>query len=138
MPSTQLQNPTANYLTPVDRAIIRLLRGSGWSSELQLSEDPEMADLAMRRMLATGRCRWQDLASPPIALGPARRGGLGWRVGADGRQMITVALDETSAIILPSASPWYVVPTEHLAGPIELDLPRPLVRVALAAPPITA
>jgi hypothetical protein len=57
LPSTQLQNPTANYLTPVDRAIIRLLRGSGWSSELQLSEDPEMADLAMRRMLATGRCR---------------------------------------------------------------------------------
>jgi superfamily II DNA or RNA helicase len=138
LPSTQLQNPTANYLTPVDRAIIRLLRGVGWSSELQLSEDPEIADLAMRRMLATGRCRWQDLTSPPLALGPGRGGRLEWRVATDGRQTMAVELDDTSAIVLSSASPWYVVPGEHVAGPVELDLARPLVRVALAAPPVTA
>jgi hypothetical protein len=138
LPSTQLQNPTANYLTPADRALLRLLRGGPWSSQLQLSEDPEMADLAMRRMLETGRCRWQDLASPPLALGPARRGRFGWRVGGDGRQTIAVELDDPSAIVLTAASPWYVLPGEHVAGPVELDLARPLVRVALSAPPVTA
>jgi superfamily II DNA or RNA helicase len=137
LPSQQLQNPTANYMTPTDRDIIRLLRGGPWNSQLQLSEDPEIADLAMRRILATGRCRWQNLASPRLALGPDRPGRLSWQVGADGRQTVGIALDDPSAVVLPSASPWYVIPAEHLAGPLELDLPRPLVRIALSAPPVT-
>src|ERR1700730_11507335 len=137
LPSQQLQNPTANYMTPTDRDIIMLLRGGPWSSQLQLSEDAEIADLAMRRILATGRCRWQNVASPPLALGPARPGRFSWQVGADGRQTVGVALDDPSAVVLPSASPWYVLPAEHLAGPVELDLARPLVRIALSAPPVT-
>jgi len=122
LPSSQLQNATANYLMPVDRAIIQLLRNGSWSSQLQLPEDPEIVDLAMRRMIATGRCHWHDLASPPMALGPARHGGLAWQLGPDGRQTIGVTLGEQSAIVLPSASPWYVLPGEHLAGPVELEL----------------
>jgi superfamily II DNA or RNA helicase len=137
LPAQQLQNATANYLTPADRGVIRLLGGGSWSSRLQLSEDPEIADLAMRRILATGRCRWQNLASPPLALGPSRPGRFSWQVGADGRQTVCVALDDPSAVVLPSASPWYVLPAEHLAGPVELELARPLVRIALSAPPVT-
>src|SRR5207302_1408286 len=91
LPAQQLQNPTANYLTPADRGIIRLLGGGSWSPQLQLPEDPEIADLAMRRILATGRCRWQNLASPPLALGPSRAGRLSWQVGSDGRQTVGVA-----------------------------------------------
>ncbi len=137
LPSQQLQNATANYLTPTDRGIIRLLRGGLWSSQLQLPEDPEIADLAMRRIVATGRCRWQNVASPPLALGPDRPGRLSWQVGADGRQTVGIALDDPSAAVLPSASPWYVLPAEHFAGRVELDLARPLVRIALSAPPVT-
>jgi superfamily II DNA or RNA helicase len=137
MPAAQLENPTANYLTPPDRAIIRLLRGGSWSSQLQVAEDPEIVDLAMRRMVATGRSRWQDLASPPLALGPVRNGRLAWQIGPDGRQTIVVALDEPSAMVLPSASPWYVLPDENLAGPVALDLAAPLVKIALSAPPVT-
>ncbi|HEX9534561.1 MAG TPA: SNF2-related protein [Stellaceae bacterium] len=137
LPAQQLQNPTANYLTPADRGIIRLLGGGSWSPQLQLSDDPEIADLAMRRILGTGRCRWQNLASPPLALGPSRAGRLSWKVGADGRQIVGIALDDPSAVVLPSASPWYVLPAERLAGPIELALARPLVRIALSAPPVT-
>ncbi|HEX3413609.1 MAG TPA: DEAD/DEAH box helicase [Stellaceae bacterium] len=137
LPAQQLQNPTANYLTPADRGIIRLLSGGSWTPQLRLPEDPEIADLAMRRILATGRCRWQNVASPPLALGPDRRGRLSWQIGADGRQTVGIALDDPSAVVLPSASPWYVIPAERLAGPVELDLARPLVRIALSAPPVT-
>jgi superfamily II DNA or RNA helicase len=137
LPSAQLQNATANYFSPADRSIVQLLRGGSWDSQLQLTEDPEIIDLAMRRIIGTGRCRWQNLAAPPLALGQARQGSLAWRVGSDGRQTIGVALDEPSAIVLPSASPWYVLPEENLAGPIELDVARPLVNVALSAPPVT-
>jgi superfamily II DNA or RNA helicase len=135
--SQQLTNATANYLTPTDRGVIKLLGGGSWISQLQLPEDPDIADLAMRRILTTGRCRWQNVASPPLALGPNRPGRLSWQVGADGCQTVGIALDDPSAVVLASASPWYVLPAEHLAGPVALDLARPLVRIALSAPPVT-
>jgi superfamily II DNA or RNA helicase len=137
LPGAQLQNPTANYLAPADRAVIQLLRNGSWGSVLKLPEDPEIVDLLLRRMIASGRCCWHDLASPPLTLGPARHGHFAWQVGPDGRQTIGVELDEGSAVILSSASPWYVLPGEYLAGPVELDMARPLVRVALSAPPVT-
>jgi superfamily II DNA or RNA helicase len=137
LPAQQLQNATANYLIPADRGIVKLLGNGSWSSQVRLPEDPEIADLTMRRILATGRCRWQNLASPPLALGPGRPGRLAWQVGADGRQTVGIALDDPSAVVLPSASPWYVLPAEHLAGPVELDLALPLVKIALSAPPVT-
>ena len=137
LPMQQLQTPSANYMTPTDRTIVGLLEGGPWSSQLRLPEDPEIADLAMRRMLATGRCRWQNLASPALELGPGLPGRLCWEIGADGRQTMGIALDDSSAVVLLSASAWYVLPAEHLAGPVELDVARPLVRVALSAPPVT-
>ncbi len=137
LPVQQLQNASANYMTPADRAIIGLLQGGSWSPQLQPSQDPEIADLTLRRILATGRCRWQNLASPALGIGPSCAGRLGWQVGDDGRQTMRVVLDDASAVVLPSASPWYVVPAEHLAGPVDLELARPLVRIALSAPPVT-
>jgi superfamily II DNA or RNA helicase len=137
LPSQQLQSATANYMTLTDLSILKLLCVGPWSSQLELSEDPELAELTMRRILATGRCRWQNVASPPLALGPGRPGRLSWQVGADGRQIVGIALEDPSALVLPSAAPWYVLTAEHLAGPIELDLARPLVRIALSAPPVT-
>jgi len=77
------------------------------------------------------------LASPPLALGPPRHGRLAWRLGHDGRQTIEIGLNDGSAVLLPAASPWYVDPAAHLAGPIALDIARPLVGIALSAPPVT-
>ena len=53
-----------------------------------------------------------------------------------GRRSKSISTIE-SAVPLPSASPWYVDPEEHLAGPIALDVARPLVGIALSAPPVT-
>ena len=91
----------------------------------------------MRRMIATGRCCWQDLGSPPLTLGPARHGRLAWRLAENGAQTLAVELDGGPTVTLPSASPWYVLPDEHLAGPIAFEVARPLVKIALSAPPVT-
>ncbi len=136
VPTSQLQNPTANYLRPDDRAIFRLCPGAGHSS-LPIPEDPDVFDLLMRRMIATGRCCWQDLGSPPLTLGPARHGRLAWRLAENGAQTLAVELDGGPTVALPSASPWYVLPDEHLAGPIAFEVARPLVKIALSAPPVT-
>jgi len=58
-------------------------------------------------------------------------------LGYDGRQTIEIELNDGSAVLLPAASPWYVDPATHLAGPIALDIARPLVGIALSAPPVT-
>jgi superfamily II DNA or RNA helicase len=137
LPAGQLQNPTAKYFRPADRSILLLLRDPLGRSPPPLPEDPDLVDLLLRRIIDTGRCRWQELASPPLRLGPPRRGRLAWQLGPDGRQTIDVELDHKSAVTLPSASPWYVDPEERLAGPVMLDIARPLVGIALAAPPVT-
>jgi len=137
LPAGQLQNPTAKYFRPSDRGISQLLRDPLGRSPPPLPEDPDLVDLLLRRIIDTGRCRWQDLASPPLKLGPPRRGRLAWQLGPDGRQTVEVELDDRSAVPLPSASPWYVDPKEHLTGPIELGTARPLVGIALSAPPVT-
>jgi len=137
LPAGQLQNPTAKYFRPADRGISQLLRDPLGRSPPPLPEDPDLVDLLLRRIIDTGRCCWQDLASPALQLGPPRRGRLAWQLGPDGRQTVEVELDDKSAVPLPSASPWYVHPEEHLAGPIELDIARPLVGIALSAPPVT-
>jgi hypothetical protein len=137
LPAGQLQNPTAKYFRPVDRGISQLLRDPLGRSPPPLPEDPDLVDLLLRRIVNTGRCCWQDLASPPLKLGPPRHGRLTWQLGRDGRQTIEIELDDRSAVPLPSASPWYVHPEEHLMGPIELDIARPLVGIALSAPPVT-
>jgi superfamily II DNA or RNA helicase len=137
LPAGQCQNPTAKYFRQADRGIAQLLRDPLGRSPPPLPEDPDLVDLLLRRVIDTGRCRWQELASPPLKLGPPRRGRLAWQLGPDGRQTVEVILDDKLAVPLPSASPWYVDPEECLAGPITLDVARPLVGIALSAPPVT-
>ncbi len=137
LPAGQLQNATAKYVRPADRAVLQLLQDRLGRSPPPLPQDPDLIDLLLRRIIDTGRCRWQDLASPPLRLGPTRDGRLAWRLGPDGRQTIDVEMDDESAVALPSAAPWYIHLDEHLAGPIVFDIPRPLIGIALSAPPVT-
>jgi superfamily II DNA or RNA helicase len=137
LPAGQMQNPTAKYFRQADRRIAQLLRDPLGRSPPPLPEDPDLVDLLLRRVIDTGRCRWQELASPPLKLGPPRRGRLAWQLGPDGRQTVEVILDDRLAVPLPSASPWYVDPEEYLAGSIALDVARPLIGIALSAPPVT-
>jgi superfamily II DNA or RNA helicase len=137
LPAGQMQNPTAKYFRPADRAVLQLLRDPLGRSPPPLPEDPDLVDLLLRRIIDTGRCRWQELTSPPLTLGPACQGRLAWRLGPDGRQAIEIKLEDGSAVPLPAASPWYVDPEKHLAGPVGLDIARPLVGIALSAPAVT-
>jgi hypothetical protein len=58
--------------------------------------------------IATGRCRWQDLASPPLNWGcramAASPGGSARMAAKRSR----IELDDGSVVPLPCASPWYV------------------------------
>ena len=109
-PPQQLQNATAKYVKPDDRAILRLLSSGMWHSPPPLPDDPDIVDLLMKRVVATGRCRWRKLDSPPLTLGSPLPGRLAWQLGGDGRQTIAVEIDDRHAVVLPAASAWYVDP----------------------------
>lgn len=47
-PIQQLQNATAKYVQPDDRAVLRLLAGGLWSARPPLPEDPDLVDLLLR------------------------------------------------------------------------------------------
>ncbi len=126
---------TARYVQPEDRLIARLLGGSAFGPS-HLPDDPDALHLLMHQILATGRCRWREIAGPPLALGPPRPARLGWELGEDGEQSAAIVGIEGRAIGLPCAAPWYADPDAGLAGPLEFGLPSGLVAAFLAAPPI--
>jgi SNF2-related domain/Helicase conserved C-terminal domain/SWIM zinc finger len=130
-----LETSMAGYVQPEDRLITRLLGGSA-STPLQLPDDGEVMRLMMEKVVATGRCRWRQIAAPPLARGPLRSARVGWQLAEDGRQSAVISGMEGGAIGLPCSAPWYVDPDARLAGPLEFDLPPGLVAAFLAAPPI--
>ncbi len=132
--SAGFETSTAKYVQPDDRLAGRLMR-TAWGAA-QLPADPDVLRLLMERILATGRCRWRDIQSPPLALGAPRRARLGWQLGDDGCQSAAIVEIEEAAIALPGAAPWYVDPASCLAGPLEFDLPSGVVGAFLAAPPL--
>ena len=132
------------HLRTADRVILARVARRGPATGL-ISADEEPADL-LRRVLVTGRARWDTLDGPPLAEGPPRPGRIAWAVQEDGSQRATLELDPTAddpdrapgqapiAVGLPE--PWYVDPTAGLAGPVETGLPAPLAGRLLAAPPV--
>ncbi|MDO9707208.1 DEAD/DEAH box helicase [Paracraurococcus lichenis] len=125
----------AAYLRPSDRAILERLSPLRYATPERLAQH-DLPDL-LRRMLATGRARWQDPHGPALAEGPPRPGRLDWDLLPDGSQRPALRLEEgVTGLALPQ--PWYVDPAAGLAGPVDLGLSPHLAGELLAAPPIPA
>ncbi len=119
------------FWRPSDRILLHRLatRGPGTRSP---EDDP--AD-TLRRILATGRARWETPDGPTLAPGPARPGRLAWRMHQDGSQLPDLVLDQGTPVLIPD--PWYVDAEAGLAGPLTLGEMSPaLARRLLAAPPL--
>ncbi len=126
---------TAQYVRPEDRLIAQILT-LGWRySTNALPPDAEAADLALRRMMATGRCYWKSKDTLPLSLGPPRSGRLAWRILNDGRQVPVLEAD-APAVVLPGSVPWYVDPDSAEAGPLDLGIPAEVAAALAQAPPV--
>ncbi len=131
-----LATSSARFVSAEDHAIGRLLATSAYSFPAGLSSDPDIADLLLRRLIATGRCHWRSKENPPLSQGQARPGRLGWHLTVDGRQVPRLEAGDEGLVALPGAAPWYVDPERHEAGPLDCGLPIRLVRALLHAPPV--
>jgi SNF2 family DNA or RNA helicase len=131
-------NSGAKYITAEDLAIKTLMHGPGYyyGGDFQSPPtDADLFDLVLRRVLATGRCFFESLATGPLAAAEPRTGELGWQLAADGTQTPAIIVPEHSGLrILPAGRPWYVDPAALQAGPVELAAAPALVSAYLAGP----
>lgn len=136
-PVQNLAQRAARFVTAEDALIGRLLdTPKNRFSPGALPEEPETVDLLFERVLATGRCHWESKDGPRLSLGPGRPGRLAWTLTSQGTQMPVVEAAADGLVALALASPWYVDPAAGIAGPLQLDCPRPALRALLEAPPI--
>jgi superfamily II DNA or RNA helicase len=126
---------TASYTQPEDRTLARLLMGGSSGTGLAaLPDDSTLMTAILQRLMATGRCYWQNRTNPPLTQGPARAAGLDWRLHPDGRQAVVIAPLGDAVRVLMSAAPWYVDIATATAGPLTFAVPEAVVRAMLRAP----
>jgi len=114
------------YLRSSDKAILPRL----------YSVQSEDFVATLRRIIATGRGRWNTVDGPVLSEGEPASAQLAWRMLEDGRQMPSLDLPPGKQA-LRLYDPWYVEPAAGRVGPLDLGLPAHLVRAILAAPALS-
>lgn len=135
LPLNDLDLPTTEGVSSEDRLIGRLLR-NGYGNVAGLPQDAKSANLLIERVVATGRCCWQDVRGPCLALGPARRGTLAWRLDKEGNQIVAASVAEPSTEMLPCAAPWYIDTRQNLVGQLDFGIEAATAVAFLRAPPV--
>ncbi len=129
------------HVTPEDTGIGKLMNGGhyGYASSFRSPPtEPDLFNLVLRRIIATGRCFLHDHHNEPLTLGEEKHAKLGWIANSDGVQVPAVIAheDPTRLFILPAAQPWYVDIATRQAAPLNFDASFALVRKFLAGPKI--
>ena len=132
----RLAQRSAGFVTLEDSLIGHLLSG-GTHMPSGLPDDPHRVQEGLQRILATGRCHFEEKDSPPLAPGPDRRGRLGWAIGPTGEQVAIAEAEEPGVLTLHCAAPFYVDPAAGLAGRLVFDQAAEVVAAFLRAPPVT-
>jgi superfamily II DNA or RNA helicase len=131
-PCSARQAQTANaQLRPDDKIILgRLAQRKGDQTE----DDPTDT---LRRVVSSGRAFWAAPDGRSLAPGPDEPGQIAWKLEPDGSQHAQVVVRQgLFPLLTPDA--WYINLENGEIGAIALDLPAPVVRRLLSAPPIPA
>ena len=107
------------YVLPVDRDILAILRGisaGGWAPSLSLHGP--LGQIALHRMVATGRCHWRASDTAPLSEGPTQDLAPAWREFADGALRLELAPNAQLRVILTDP-PLYLDGEAHRVGPLD-------------------
>ena len=142
----QLAENHSGSVKNVDRSIANLWvkcsartarRGKG--SGALPSDDGDVLDFLLERILGTGRAYWEKNLHRPLRRGPAMEASIQWTMRSDARQspQIVVPANARCCEILCGSSPWYVDVSNDIAGVIRLPYSREVVQTLLAAPRVS-
>ena len=123
------------YVLPEDRDILAILRGisaGGWAPSLSLHGP--LGQIALHRMVATGRCHWRASDTTALSEGPVQCLAPAWREFADGALRLELAPNPQFRVILTDP-PVYLAGETHQVGPLDTQgLTLRQVRELAAAP----
>ncbi|MGQ0501513.1 MAG: DEAD/DEAH box helicase [Panacagrimonas sp.] len=127
----------AAFISDWDRRMARLIRAQQtpvYPDALMLEGDWG-AEL-LPRLLASGRCHWQDAQAQPLREGAARSGQFRWALLANGSSTPVIDVPGID-IVLPLSPPMYVDARTHEVGTVDCGLPPALALQLLHAPALT-
>lgn len=107
------------YVLPEDHDILVILRGisaGGWAPSLSLHGP--LGQIALHRMVATGRCHWRAGDTPRLSEGPVLGLTPAWREFADGALRLELAPNAQLRVILTDP-PLYLDGEAHRVGPLD-------------------
>ena len=126
-----------SWLTDFDKNLVRLLLLKetdkyNLKSTLISTENDE---LALKRMLSSGRCFWESTAFP-LQLGSAAKLALNWH--KQEQHLLSMELEgiDEPWQLLPTPSPWYLIPSSLIAGPIDTELEGSFLQALQSLPPL--
>ncbi|GGD70463.1 DEAD/DEAH box helicase [Lacimicrobium alkaliphilum] len=91
----------------------------------------------LEKLIATGRCYWQNINNPPLTLHKNKQARLGWQ-HKDHCYALKVTIDGTPSAQVLQCLPLAYVDTEQMQlGQLEFTLPPGKVKTLLAAPPMS-
>ncbi|MDT8410621.1 MAG: DEAD/DEAH box helicase [Wenzhouxiangellaceae bacterium] len=113
------QDSQAAYLRPIDEEILSLLRSAMQRPQsVGIGLSGVAGQLALIRMVQSGRAFWTRDRLGPLQLGDARRLGMEWKLRG-GRYHLELAV-EGGGLLVPTEPPCFIDPDQHLVGKLEL------------------
>ncbi len=110
------------FILEADRDIARLLTSSsdpdfmgfGYKREESYLLERDFGELALNKMLATGRCHWLDPKEPPLRLNDPREIHFSWQAVKEGRKLNCQLTPP--ALIIQLEQLWYFDPEQQQCG----------------------
>lgn len=129
-----------DFLQAADRDIAQLITNArnfyyyNYSNNYTLKR--EMGELALQKMLLTGRCHWGDKDNPPLTLGAPRSIGFEWHNMGHGQQL-EVQIEPPISQIFRTENFWFVdLETQQVGALDHPELTSEQVEALLKAPVI--
>jgi len=118
----------AHFLSSLDKEIARLLVDqsdfydygyySYQSSDARYALSGDMGELALHKMLHSGRCHWLDKNSEPLHLDEARELDFNWQKAKGGQQLV-YQVEPSITAIAQVAKLWYIDTNTFTLGTLE-------------------
>ncbi len=127
---------SGSNVNPDDQYIFRMMLACQLESgyEAVLISDRFSTEL-VEKLVATGRCYFQDHKRPPLKWGEPRVGNAGWMTESDLRQRTIITVEPPADVFLGSPL-IYLDQAQDAIGHVKMEVPVRLARQWLTAPPV--
>ncbi len=124
---TTMKNYSQGFTESEDKRVLGLLltgnaNYSYAAYEWKAQGDEAVIDLALTRLLQTGRAFADENTKKPLRLGEAMEGRAAWSLGTDGLQKPALKAEREEDTVLLSSSPWYLSPLTGETGPLRCGM----------------